>query len=291
MKVGISMWSLVSAYNAGRMDVTSFIRFAASSGAEGVELLDYFWRDAVNEAPAARDLAHELHLAVSAYAIANDFVQPDTAVRGRELDRVREGVDMAVLLETPLLRVFSGSAKDGVSAADGDAWITEGLRAAAAYASQRGVTLVLENHGLFAGQSNQVRRLIERVDSPHLRANVDTGNFLLVNQDPVAAVRDLAPVTAYVHLKDLRQVNPDEDLAEAYAGLDGRRYIGTVLGSGSVALQAVLAALRDTGYDGWLSIEYEGTGNPEHEAALSLQWTRSTLHQIAAGATSNEIKE
>ena len=46
--------------------------------------------------------------------------------------------------------------------------------------------------GLMAGRSDQVRNIIETVNSPALRANLDTGNFLLVNQNPTDAARELA---------------------------------------------------------------------------------------------------
>ena len=82
-------------------------------------------------------------------------------------------------LGTDILRVFSGSARAGVTQEQGMDWILEGLSAGAAYAESRGVTLALENHGKFAGRSEQVRGIIDAVGSPALRVNLDTGNFLL----------------------------------------------------------------------------------------------------------------
>ena len=103
-----------------------------------------------------------------------------------------------------------------------------------------------------------------------------------MNQDPVDAARELAPLAAYVHLKDFRAVRPDEQVEEAYTGLDGHRYVGTVIGAGDVDLRAVLAALRDARYDGWLSIEYEGTGNARQGLEQSLQATRRLVEEVAA---------
>ena len=34
---------------------------------------------------------------------------------------------------------------------------------------------------------------------------------------------------------------------------------GTVLGRGNVPVAGCLSALRDAGYDGWVSLEFEGT--------------------------------
>src|SRR5205823_12780929 len=127
-------------------------------------------------------------------AIGNDLVQPDAQERARQVRSVRDGIDVAKQLGTTMLRVFGGSEKAAERPDDGHRGIVDGLREGATYAAQQGVTLALENHGLFAGRADQVHRIIEGVGSPVLRANIDTGNFLLVNQNPVDAARELAPL-------------------------------------------------------------------------------------------------
>lgn len=282
MKAAVSMWSLVSYARDGRTNVADFVRYAAAIGAQGVELLDYFWRNGEAEMVQVEAALAEQGLGLSAYAIGNDFVQPDAAARRQEVVSMRAGVDMAVRFKTNLLRVFSGGEKGGVSVEQGHAWIVEGLREGAAYAAERGVTLALENHGLFAGRADQVRGIIEAVGSPALRANIDTGNFLLVNQNPVAAATDLADLAAYVHLKDFRALAPGEQVAESYTALDGSRYVGTVIGEGDVDLRAVLTTLRAAGYDGWLSIEYEGVGDAKQELEQSLRVTQRLITELAS---------
>lgn len=280
MKLAVSMWSLVSYAKADRINAPAFVRYAAAIGADGVELLDVFWRDKERELPEVQAAVRKCELAVSAYAIGNDLVHPDAGERARQVQGIRDGVDTARRLGTQLLRVFSGSEKPGVNVEDGARWIVDGLRAGAAYAAEHQVTLVLENHGLFAGRADQVRRIIEEVDTPALRANVDTGNFLLVNQDPVRATRDLAALAAYVHLKDFRALGRDEHIVdESYMGLDGARFVGTVIGAGDVQLDAVLSALRDAGYDGWLSIEYEGTGDAREGLEQSVRAARTLMRE------------
>lgn len=281
MKTAVSMWSLVSYAEAGRIDAASFVRYAGQIGVDGVELLDVFWQDLERELPLVKAALEETGLPVSAYAIGNDLVQPDAAERENQVQSIKDGVDMAGALGTSRLRVFSGSEKDGITPEQGHPWIVEELREGASYAESRGVTLVLENHGLFAGRADQVRRIIDEVGSPALRANVDTGNFLLVNQDPAAAAHDLVSCTAYVHLKDFRRVREGEQPEESYTGLDGSRYVGTVIGEGEVDLPAVLSTLRDGSYDGWLSIEYEGTGDAKEGLEASVQATRRLIEEMA----------
>jgi sugar phosphate isomerase/epimerase len=255
------MWSVVQLVQAGKMNLSSFVDFAAKQPVEGVELLDYFWKDKKTELPQVKKQIADAGLQLAVYSIGNDFIQADAAARAKELDGVKNGVDTAKELGVNLVRVFSGSHKEGFTFEDSLGWIIDGLSAGAEYAQQHGVTLALENHGLMAGRSDQVRDIITKVNSPALRANLDTGNFLLVGQNPTDAALELAPLVALVHLKDFRQARPDETI-HVYKGLDGVGYTGTVTGEGNVDLPRIVSILRDAGYTGWLSLEYEGGLDP-----------------------------
>ena len=261
MRLSVSMWSVVSAVKAGRIDLMGFIDLAAAQGVAGVELLDFFWSDAERELPPVKARIADAGLEVAVYSLGNNFIQPEAGARRQELEDLRRGVDIALELGVDLLRVFSGNAREGVSQEQGVEWILEGLAAGAAYAESRGVTLALENHGRFAGRSDQVRDIIKQVGSPALRVNFDTGNFLLVGQDPVEAARELAEWVVLVHLKDIRFADADES-GFVFERPDGQLLTGSVVGEGLVDLAGVMAVLREAGYDGWLSLEYEGAEDP-----------------------------
>ena len=261
MKLGLSMYSCVRAVRAGRLDLMGFIDFARAQNVAGVELLDMFWDDAEREIPQAQRRIAEAGLEVAAYSISNNFIQPAAEARAQQLEDLKRGVDIAVELGTDLVRVFSGDARDGIAYDDGIGWILEGLSAGAAYARERGVTLALENHGRFAGRSDQVRDIILQVGSPALRLNLDMGNFLPVGQDPTEAARALAEWVALAHLKDMRLAGDDE-AGHIFVDPQGRRLTGSVIGDGLVNLPAVLNILREAGYDGWLSLEFEGAEDP-----------------------------
>lgn len=261
MKLSLSMYSCLRAVQAGQLDLMGFVDYAAEQGVAGVELLDIFWSDAERELPLVKRRIADAGLAVAVYSISNNFIQPEARARARELADLKRGVDIALELGVDLLRVFSGSARDDVAQEQGEAWILDGLSAGAAYAETRGVTLALENHGRFAGRSDQVRAIIERVGSPALRVNFDTGNFLPVGQDPVEAARELADWVVLMHLKDIRLAHEDE-AGHVFAGPDGRLLTGAIIGEGLVDLAGVRAVMAGAGYAGWWSLEYEGGADP-----------------------------
>ncbi|MGE5623833.1 MAG: sugar phosphate isomerase/epimerase family protein [Methanocella sp.] len=276
MRRGLSMWSLEKEAHAGRLTAVDFVRFAGTLGIEAVELLDFFWQDEARELAEVKAAAAGEGLAIGAYAIGNDFVAPDAGERLRQVDYVKHGVDVAAELGTRILRVFSGNAREGIPFATAREWIVAGLAEAAAYAEGTGVVLALENHGLFAGRSEQVAGILDEVASPALKATTDTANFLLVGEVPHVAVAALAGRAAHVHLKDFRKVDPDYE-GPAYQSTGGERYVGTVLGEGDVKLTAVLESLRQAGFAGVLSLEYEGTGDAREDVRRSLANLKAML--------------
>ena len=72
-------------------------------------------------------------------------------------------------------------------------------------AEDRNLTITLENHADY--RCSEILQVLRAVDSPSLRANLDTGNPVNVIEDPVEAARCIAPYVAMVHLKDYRLHN------------------------------------------------------------------------------------
>ena len=255
------MYSCVRAVQAGQLDLMGFVDYAAAQGVAGVELLDIFWSDAEREIPAVKARIAAAGMDVAVFSISNNFIQPEASARARELADLKGGVDIALDLGTDTVRVFSGSAREAVSQEEGMDWILEGLSAGAAYAEARGVTLALENHGQFAGRSDQVRDIIDSVASPALRVNLDTGNFLPVGQNPTEAAEHLADLVVLVHLKDMRPATGAE-ASHVMTDPDGQLLTGSVTGDGLVDLAAIRAVMDRVDYAGWWSLEYEGADEP-----------------------------
>lgn len=281
MHLGVSMWSYVHPWKSGAMDIGGFIREARRIGADGVELLDFFYRDVeVNRAQALATLA-ETGLVCSVFSVAQNFAKLGAAERAAELTKVRFGVDEAVNFGAKTVRVFSGDLTEGgPSLADARGWIIEGLTEAANYARDKGVRLALENHGKLAGSGSQVRGIIEdvRAKCGHdaLGANPDTGNFLLVEQPSHEGVAEVAEYAYMVHFKDFAPA-PAEHSGFAYQSLGGQKFVGTAVGEGAVDLPACIAALRSAGFDGWLNVEYEAEEDPHTGVARSVANARKLL--------------
>jgi sugar phosphate isomerase/epimerase len=262
------MWSYVAPWKRGEMEVTDFIRTAKQLGVDGVELLDFFFRNQEDwsaETAAIETVLQETGLPVGVFSVGNDFAQTDENARKAQVDVIKRGVDQAKLFGADVVRVFAGGNVPGVPNETVFDWFLQGLSEASFYAADRDVKLALENHGLIAGRSDQVNDLIHKVriatGTETLGANPDTGNFLLVNEDSTDAVRGVAKYAHMCHFKDF-EIAPANWDGRAYEALDGTKFIGSTIGEGGVDLAACIEALRAVGFDGWVNIEYESEEDP-----------------------------
>jgi sugar phosphate isomerase/epimerase len=106
------------------------------------------------------------------------------------------------------------------------------LRLAAPIARDEGVVIALENHCDFTGR--EIARVVEAIDSPALRAALDTGNSFTVFCDPADDLEALAHHTVTTHLKDMTIVPRIEPGRVPYLA------IGCALGQGNVPIAAVV---------------------------------------------------
>jgi sugar phosphate isomerase/epimerase len=278
------MWSYVAPWKRGEMEVTDFIRTAKQLGVDGVELLDFFFRNQQDwsaETAAIETVLQETGLPVGVFSVGNDFAQADESARKAQVDVIKRGVDQAKLFGADVVRVFAGGNVPGVPNETVFDWFLRGLSEASYYAADRGVKLALENHGLIAGRSDQVNDLIHKVriatGSDTLGANPDTGNFLLVNEDSTDAVRGVAKYAYMCHFKDF-EIAPANWDGRAYEALDGTKFIGSTIGEGGVDLAACIEALRAVGFDGWVNIEYESEEDPTSGVPRSVINAKRVVH-------------
>lgn len=281
MKIAISHYSYYGAYRDGRMSIGDFIREAARIGADGVELLSPLYRDPAADKAEAKGALAETGLPCPIFSVSNNFAQLSESDRLEHFDRIRFGIDEAVDLGAGVVRVFAGDVAEGITFDQARAWIVEGLVKASALAQAAGVKLALENHGHLAGRGDQLVGLIEDVrreaGNDALGANPDFGNFILVDEIPVEALRQCAHLAYMAHAKNFRPA------AEGFKSLAGRTFEGTVVGEGEVPAGACIAALKQAGFQGWISVEYEGAEDCMTAVPRSVTNLRSLM---ALGAAS-----
>ncbi len=268
MKLCMSMWSFQELITGHQMDFQGFADYCAEHGIAYVELLDFYVESSLNDCLSIMD--HK-RLQPAVWSVCNDFVQPTRELRQKQIDYMIRQIDIAKRIGAPLMRVFSGDVKDSVPGfEDGIASIKECYEPCVDYAAQKGITLCLENHGVFAADSRQVAGLLSSFNSPYLRSNFDTANFLFVDEAPVEAAKNLSGQVSLLHVKDYALSKE----GVGWPTLKGAWYDGCPLGRGAVPLPEVFAILQQGGFDGVASIELECL-DPLASADLSIAYLRS----------------
>ena len=281
MKISASMYSLASAVKKESWSVIDFIQYAKSINLDGVELLDFYWKnreDKEQEIKEALEALAQYSLQVSAYDVTNNFVKEASEERAAEVAKVIDGIHTAKQLGTQIVRVFCGDLHGDLTYEDGQGWIVEGLRECAKAAEAEGIYLAIENHGLLAGKSKQVKEIIQMVNSPFVKSTFDTGNFLLVHESPAEAFDYLKDEIIHVHFKDFRKKAPGESV-KGFRSTQGVEVIGVVPGDGEVDLAYIVNGLQAAQYKGWLSIEYEGFDDAKEANKEAVQRLKNLLER------------
>ncbi|MMZ61532.1 Inosose dehydratase [compost metagenome] len=132
-------------------------------------------------------------------------------------------------------------------------------RIIADHAAQYGITTSVENHGYYVQASDRVQALIHAVDRPNFKTTLDVGNFVCVDENPVTAVKSNLPYASMVHIKDFYIRPSYRNPGEGWFRSAGGNYLrGAIAGQGDLDLWEILRTIKSSGYDGFLSIEYEG---------------------------------
>ena len=147
------------------------------------------------------------------------------------------------------------------------------------YAKQKGVTLAIETGPEVA--TTLLKFL--KATKGGVGVNLDPANFVMVTgQDPVKAVELLKDYIVHTHLKDgkmLKKSNPKE-IYDCFAsgGIEALNvadyFIETPLGEGHVDFKNYLQALKNIGYNGYLTIERETGEDPEKDIILGLDYIK-----------------
>jgi sugar phosphate isomerase/epimerase len=166
---------------------------------------------------------------------------PVGAPLGPELDRMRRVADVAAELGTTIVRIFSFFIPAGEPPARYRSQVIDRLGALAEIAEERGLTLAHENEKeIYGDVPDRCADLITAVNSPALRATFDPANFVQCGVRPFTeAYAPLRPYLIYLQVKDALAATGEVVPA----------------GQGDGELRETLAALRDSGFTGYMSLE------------------------------------
>ncbi len=150
------------------------------------------------------------------------------------------------------------------------------------YAKSKGVTMAIET-----GPEKATTLLQFLKDTKGgVGVNLDPANFVMVTkQDPVEAVYLLKDYIVHTHLKDGKMLKETDPIIIynhfAEGGIEALNvadyFIETPIGEGDVDFYEYVKALKDIGYDGYLTIERETGDNPAEDIEKAVSFIKPLI--------------
>jgi sugar phosphate isomerase/epimerase len=301
IKVGLYSITFLGVWYQGQgLTLEQVIQRAREYGYDGIEIDGKRPHGNPNDWPTKR--CQELRSraegeGIEIYAVAgnNDFSSPICEHREAQIVYLRELIRMAADFGAPAVRVFfawPGVTKHPQLASytvarniwehthslttPAEDWsrCRDALAECARYAADHGVTLALQNHAPIVTSYRDVLRMIQQVNSPHLKACLDLPLLSDKSEPGIrAATADLGPFQALSHF--------------------GGEFERAAHDRGSAAYVPFLRGLRQAGYRGYLGYELchplpvvngqtVGVEFAERNAQLAAEFMRGML-QAAQG--------
>ena len=184
-------------------------------------------------------------------------IAEDPSVRQAGVDHLKSCVDSCATLGADYLigPLYSpvGALVGRGPTQDEWAWGVAVLRAAAEHAAGAGVTLAIEPLNRFETYfltcCEDAARFVDDIGHPNLRMMFDTFHAHIEEKDPVAAIKASGSRIAHVHISENDRSTP---------------------GEGQVPWPQIFSALKEIGYDNWLTVEAFGRALPELAAATCI---------------------
>ncbi|MBQ2433552.1 MAG: sugar phosphate isomerase/epimerase [Clostridia bacterium] len=263
MKIAVSSYSFSQAFRDGRMTILDVIPKAKEMGFDGIEFVRQ--GQSIEElkelAPKLKAQAEEYGIEIISYMAGADFLLNGLE---KQVADLKQEVEIAYLMGATRLRHDSTQGKDAsgkmYTVEEALPIVCEGYRQVTEFAAGLGIHTMIENHGYFFQDALRVKKLIENVNHPNFGWLMDMGNFMCADEVSVESVKIAAPMAVHAHAKDFFLKEKGEYIpAQGWFNTRGGNSLrGTIIGHGVVNVKKCLEILKETGYDNWLALEFEG---------------------------------
>lgn len=272
-RIAVSTYSFWRFNDDTKLPIEKCIDLAAEMGFDGVELLHIQMESESNAyLQRLKQRAFVNGLDLCGFSTHQGFVNPDENVRRVNIGHTLHCIELAYQLGIPTVRVNTGRwgtiknfddlmankgiepRLEGFTDDEGFGWVISSLEKLLPKAEECGVTLGLENHWGLGRNADGVLRIINAINSPWLRATLDTGNFL---EDQLPQYEAMAPYAVFVQ-------------AKTYYG--GGKWYTLELDYPKIA-----EILRGSNYHGYISLEFEGKEDFETAIPKSLKLLREAF--------------
>ena len=293
MIVGLSSYSLGKAMHQGKMDILSAMDWTKENGGEFIEIVPHLFTVNGDEELISKikSKSAEINLPILQYSVPGNVLKDTEKEYAQEIDRLKTEIDTAAKLGAKVVRHDLAQIPNGEYATTANfeknvGRIIEAAKEIAIYAQKYGIKTSIENHGVFVNRCENIIRIAEGVGMDNFGLTVDVGNFVCVDEDPEASVKRCLPYAVSVHFKDFYMRNrfamgsfAEHMQKSGRYGLSymGNFWRGAIVGMGDLDLLAIAEAVKSSGYDGGVTIEFEGMEDCCEASRIAIDNTKALL--------------
>lgn len=272
LKLGVSTYSYWH-FKPERVSIEHVLEEAARLELDGVEILHQQMASETNPyLQQLKRLAFIHGLDLYALSIHQGFVSPDAETRQKNINHTVRCIRLAHELGIPAIRLNSGRwgtvgsfgelmktegqepTLPGHTVDEAFDWVIAAIEKCLPDAEKYGVLLGLENHWGLTCTPEGVNRIVAAIASDWLKVTMDCGNFL---SDPYGKLKQIAPEAVLVHAKTY------------YGG--GEWY------TLDLDYAKIVDILKSVGFQGYVSIEFEGRADAHIGVPRSVAMLRDAL--------------
>lgn len=238
-------------------DMADAFRDIAAAGYRGVEIFDGNLDEYAERKEDLKSLLNDLGLDLLAVYSGANLIFPD--VLPDELEKIRRTADLAAEFGTTHLVVGGGAKRLSGPLPQDRAATGAGLEKCRDIAEHAGLQAHYHPHlSTLAEAPDEIAEIFKHTS---IQFCPDTAHLAAGGCDVPALIRQWADRISYVHLK----------------GLQRDPFGFTPLGQGDLDMDAIVLALKETGFTGWITTELDAWPDPADGARVSFQWLTAAL--------------
>lgn len=257
--------------------VTEAIRLFHDIGIDGVEIVvQDGYHSGIStactqeELDAIKQCAEENQIEICCLTPYNSYFNDlDEEKRQAELAGIEKVIDACAYVGAHFIRIYGGNlvAGDTYCLPERRAKLVESMRYLGDKAAAKDVTLVIENHfNTMCVSAKDSYSIVREIAHPNVKILYDQANLSFTEnegyQEAIAIQQD---EVAYMHVKDLvfkeGVAFTSDDVSHPKES--DRNVYTRIVGEGVIEWPEILRLVKEHGYDGWLSMEYERRWHPD----------------------------
>lgn len=268
-KLSLAQWSLNKTFNEQGVDPFKFASIAKSLGFEGVEYVNHLYAKQIDDLgfsaviDSLKVISENIDMRNVLIMIdgEGDLANPNEEVRNAAVENHKKWVDAAQRLGCHSIRVNTFGTNDP------ELWlpsVVDGLTKLSKYAASKNINVLCENHGWLSSNATLLMEALEIVNMDNCGTLPDFGNWCVKRKDGA-------------QWGDCLEEYPDkyqgiEIMLTKAKAVSAKAYDFDENGNETTLdFPRIIQMVKNSGYTGYIGVEYEGTRLTEHEGVIAIR--------------------